>query len=143
MNSNCGLIKGNNFIDNRGSLSFVNAFTLHDVKRFYEISPKDTTIVRAWQAHKEECKWFYCTSGSFIVKTVRIDDFKNPSNDLIVNSYELNESEPQVLFIPGGFANGFKATSERSKLMVFSNFELEASITDDFRYDSKKWIKNW
>ncbi|RYH74573.1 hypothetical protein EVU94_06020 [Flavobacteriaceae bacterium 144Ye] len=143
MTSNMGLIKGNNFTDDRGTVHFVNDFSMESVVRLYEISPKDTSIIRAWQAHKEECKWFYCTKGSFKVNVVKIDDFESPSEDLTVNSFELNASHPEVLFIPGGYANGFKAISENSKLMVFSNFGLDASKQDDYRYDTNKWIKNW
>jgi len=140
MNNEHQIIEGNIFSDNRGSLSFVNDFSLKSIVRFYEITPKDTTIIRAWQAHKKECKWFYCTKGSFKINLVKLDSFENPSEDLKVYTYELNSELPQVLFIPGGYANGFKALSEESKLMVFSNFDLEASKLDDFRFETNKWI---
>jgi dTDP-4-dehydrorhamnose 3,5-epimerase-like enzyme len=137
------LISGNRFLDDRGLLSFINDFSLKHIIRFYEIAPKNTTIVRAWQAHKNECKWFYCTHGSFKVKVVKLDSFENPSDDLDVFTYELNSEIPQVLYIPSGYANGFKAISDDSKLMIFSDFDLEASKLDDFRYETEKWTKNW
>ena len=58
-------------------------------------------------------------------------------------SFELNAKKPQVLYIPGGYANGFKAISENSKLMVFSNLDLETSKRDDFRFETHKWINKW
>ncbi|SDS37790.1 dTDP-4-dehydrorhamnose 3,5-epimerase [Formosa sp. Hel1_31_208] len=137
------LIKGDLFTDDRGSLSCINEFSLKPIVRFYEITPKNTSIIRAWQAHKNECKWFYCTQGSFKVNVIKLDSFENPSEDLTVHTYELNSEQPQVLFIPGGYANGFKASSEGSKLMVFSDFELEASKRDDFRFETNKWINKW
>jgi len=137
------LIKGNLFSDDRGSLSFINDFSLQSIVRFYEISPKDTSIIRAWQAHKKESKWFYCIHGAFKVNLVKIDSFENPSKDLDVHTYELNTNTPQVLFVPGGYANGFKAISEDSKLMVFSNFDLEASKQDEYRFETEKWINKW
>lgn len=143
MNNEHQLIKGNLFSDNRGSLSFLNEFSLKPIVRFYEITPKDTTIIRAWQAHKKESKWFYCTQGSFIVNLIKLDSFESPSNNLSTFTYKLNASNPQVLFIPGGYANGFKAQSENSKLMVFSDFDLEASKLDDYRFDAHKWTNNW
>ncbi|MEM5564824.1 dTDP-4-dehydrorhamnose 3,5-epimerase family protein [Psychroserpens sp. AS72] len=133
------IIEGNLFSDDRGSMAFVNNFSLKPIVRFYEISPKDTTIIRAWQAHKEECKWFYCTKGSFKINLVKLDSFKNPSENLRVHTFELNSETPQVLFVPGGYANGFKSLAKKSKLMVFSNFDLEASKLDDIRFDSNKW----
>ena len=137
------LIKGDLFSDDRGSLLCVNEFSLKSIVRFYEITPKDTSSIRAWQAHKDECKWFYCTKGAFKINLVKLDSFENPSEDLMVHTYELNSELPQVLFIPGGYANGFKASSEGSRLMVFSDFDLEASKQDDFRFETNKWINKW
>jgi dTDP-4-dehydrorhamnose 3,5-epimerase-like enzyme len=137
------IIQGTLFSDDRGSLSFINDFSLKSIVRFYEITPKDTTIIRAWQAHKKESKWFYCTQGSFMVNLIKLDSFENPSDNLTVYSYQLIANKPQILFIPGGYANGFKALSEGSKLMVFSNFDLEASKLDDFRFETNTWINKW
>ena len=39
------LIEGDFFSDNRGSMSFINEFSLSSIVRFYEIKPKDTTII--------------------------------------------------------------------------------------------------
>jgi dTDP-4-dehydrorhamnose 3,5-epimerase len=137
------LISGNIFQDERGSLSFLNDFSLKPIVRLYEIAPISTNIIRAWQGHKKESKWFYCSQGSFVINLVKLDDFKNPSNDLEVHEIHLKSENPQVLFIPGGYANGFKSTSENSKLMVFSDFDLEASKKDDYRYEQNKWLKIW
>lgn len=137
------IIHGNIFSDDRGSLSFVNNFSLQPIVRFYEIEPKDTSVIRAWQGHKKESKWFYCTHGSFNIKLVKLDSFENPSENLDVFSYELNSDTPNILFIPGGYANGIKANSEGSKLLIFSNFDLETSKQDDYRYQSDKWINKW
>ena len=137
------IIQGNIFSDDRGLLSFVNDFSLKPIVRFYEITPKDSSLIRAWQAHKKESKWFYCSQGAFIVKIIKLDSFENPSDNLTVFSFELNANNPQVLFIPGGYANGFKAISEESKLIVYSNFELEASKLDDYRFETNKWINRW
>jgi dTDP-4-dehydrorhamnose 3,5-epimerase len=137
------IIQGNLFSDDRGFISFNNDFSLKSIVRFYEISPKDTTNIRAWQAHKKESKWFYCTQGSFKVNLIKLDSFENPSDNLNVFSYKLNANNPQVLFIPGGYANGFKSLSKKSKLMVFSNFDLETSKLDDYRFETNKWINKW
>ncbi len=113
------------------------------VVRFYEIAPSSTDIIRAWQAHKEEKKWFYCHSGSFLLNLVKIDDFENPSIVLQCESFTLNEADPFVLEVPGGYANGFKAQAEDSRLMVFSNFSLNESQKDDFRYPTDRWSAQW
>ncbi|MFH6603061.1 WxcM-like domain-containing protein [Maribacter algicola] len=134
---------GSDHIDERGALRFFNNFNMEEVVRFYEIAPSSTAIIRAWQAHKEEKKWFYCHSGSFMVKLFKIDDFENPSPGLAVETFALNESDPMILVVPGGYANGFKAQAEGSKLMVFSNFSVSESQKDDFRYPLDQWPIKW
>jgi len=137
------LILGNRFSDNRGFLSVINDFSLKSIVRFYEINPKNSSIIRAWQAHKEESKWFYCSQGAFVVNLVKLDSFDNPSENLEIFTFKLNAEEPMILEIPGGYANGFKALKESSKLIVFSDFDLEASKADDYRFESHKWVKKW
>lgn len=143
MNPSYQIIKGEVFKDDRGQLSSINNFDLSSIVRFYEIAPKDSSIVRAWQAHKKESKWFYCSKGAFQIKLIRIDDFDAPSDDLTIETFHLNEAEPHVLHVPGGYANGFKSETENSKLVVFSDYGLAESKNDDFRYDINKWLTKW
>lgn len=137
------LIAGNIFKDERGSLAFLNEFSLKSIVRFYEITPENTSIIRAWQGHKKESKWFYCTQGAFEIKLIKLDDFENPSNNLQIHTIQLDDNSPRVLKVPGGYVNGFKSLKINSKLMVFSDFDLEASKNDDYRYEQNKWLKNW
>lgn len=136
------LIKGSSHIDERGQIGFVNSFNLSQVKRFYIISPKNTQVIRAWQAHKFESKYFYCISGEFIVSTVKIDDFNKPSKNLKTHVYLLKEGESNILYIPPGYANGFKAKQKNSKLLVFSDKTIDESKQDDYRFNKNNWI-NW
>lgn len=133
------LIEGAKFADNRGNLSFFNAFDMNDVVRFYEIAPNDTVTVRAWQGHKKEKKWFYCNSGAFTINLIELHNFESPSPNIQPERIVLNAKKPTVLEISGGYANGFKAMEEGSKLLVFSNFSLEESKADDYRYPVDKW----
>ncbi len=137
------LIPGNQFTDRRGSLSFCNDFDMSEVRRFYEIKPASIKEIRAWQAHQEEKKWFYCLKGSFVINLIRIDAFSEPSGELIPEQYVMHADRPAVLKIPGGFANGFRALEDRSSLMVFSNFTLDQSEKDDYRYSLATWEADW
>lgn len=137
------IIRGEQFSDTRGRLKFFNAFNMGPVERFYEIHPASINIIRAWQAHKLEKKWFYCTAGAFIVNLVKIDNFESPSDRLQTEQYSLNADLPQVLEVPGGYANGFKATEPESSLIVFSNFTLAQSAEDDFRFSPETWSAHW
>ena len=136
------LIKGGFFEDQRGRLDFVNEFDLTLIKRFYFITNSSTNIVRSWQGHKIESRWFYCVKGSFKIKIIKIDDWQNPSENLKPITHILNSETPQVLYIPNGYVNGIKAIKEESKLMILSDYKLGANPDDDYRFESNKWKKS-
>ena len=119
------LIVGNIHQDERGVVRFVNDFDMSSIVRMYSIEPK-MGVVRAWQGHKIETKWFYAAKGSFLVKTMNMDTLEK-------KEYHLKATESKVLEISGGHYNGFEALEEGSVLMVFSDFGLEESKGDDFR----------
>lgn len=135
-------IKGGLHQDERGTVSFVNDFDLSKVKRFYIIENSSPAIVRAWQGHKLESKYFYAVKGKILICTVKIDDWDNPSKDLTLEEYILDENKPGVLHVPGGYVNGIKSIKPDSKLIVFSEFGLEDGKKDDYRYDKNRWY-NW
>ncbi len=85
------LISGGQFSDERGSISFVNDFSLDDIKRFYIIKHPDSHIIRAWQAHKEEIKYFYVLKGSFEIKLVKIFNWQTPKSSSTILNYKLSE----------------------------------------------------
>ena len=127
------IIKGGTFTDNRGTMRFVNAFDFPDVKRFYFIKHPDTAVVRAWQGHQFEKKYFYPITGSFIVAWVKIDDFENPSDDLIPEYHILSANNSEIISVPKGYANGLKALEPNSELMVFSDLDVENSVREKIR----------
>jgi dTDP-4-dehydrorhamnose 3,5-epimerase len=136
---NLKLIEGGIFSDNRGKLFHVNEFDMSLVKRFYAVENCLENPVRAWQAHQKESKWFYAVKGSFLIGLVKPDDWENPSQNLKVEKIVLNETESKVLFIPPGYANGVRALEENAKLMVFSNFTIDESATDNIKFDINIW----
>lgn len=137
------LIEGNRYADERGGLNFFNSFNMAEIVRMYEIAPSDTETIRGWQGHRNERKWFYCNEGAFIVNLVRLNSFETPSRNKVSERFILQAETPAVLEISGGYATGFKAKRENSKLLVFSNFSLEESKADDFRYPIDTWEATW
>ncbi|MDE7074741.1 MAG: WxcM-like domain-containing protein [Odoribacter sp.] len=135
-------IDGGIFVDERGQISHVNSLDMSEIARFYVIHQKDTSVVRAWHAHQHEKKWFYVVRGSFTAAFVKIDDWENPSSDLVPEIFQLSANQSQVLYVPEGYANGFKANEVDSELLVFSNKILSEAVNDSWRYDSKMWM-NW
>ena len=139
----CRRIQGSNFSDERGGLNFFNDFDMTEIVRMYEIAPSDTNTIRGWQAHREEKKWFYCNAGSFLMNLIQVDNFDAPSQTIHPKQFLLEAKNPSVLEITGGYATAFKAQVENSKLLVFSNFSLEESKKDDFRYPVEQWVAKW
>jgi len=134
------IIKGGSFSDERGTMRFVNDFRFNEVKRFYFIRHPDTKVIRAWQGHKSEKKYFYPISGSFVIAWVKIDDFENPADDLIPEYHILSANNGEILSIPKGYANGLKALEPDSEIMIFSDTSLEDSVKENIRYPADKWI---
>jgi len=133
-------ITGGMHHDHRGTISFINDFHLNDVKRLYAIEPAAPSVVRAWQGHKEEQKWFYAVAGSFKVVVVKIDDWNTPSAQPDIFQFDLSASNPEILRIPGGYANGFMAMEENSKIIIFSDFTVQQSMNDEHRFDQDLWF---
>ncbi len=136
---NYNQIQGGSHTDERGTLSFVNDFDMTCIKRFYVITHQQTSIIRAWQAHKKESKWFYVISGSFKIALVQPDNWDKPSKDLAVTYITMNENNSSVLHIPAGYANGIQALEKNAKLMVFSNFTIEEAATDNIKFETDYW----
>jgi dTDP-4-dehydrorhamnose 3,5-epimerase and related enzymes len=133
------LIQGNSYTDERGTLRFINDFHFDGIKRFYTISHPGTSMIRAWQGHKIETKYFFVTKGEFLICWVEIDNWENPGKELKVNKQILSANDPQMLIIPAGNANGFKALETDSQLIVFSDLTLEEAKNDDYRFERDYW----
>ena len=134
------IIKGGKFSDARGTLQFVNDFEFEGVKRFYQVIHPDTSIVRAWQGHKVEHKWFFVGKGSFVIAWVKIDNWDNPSASLTAQRTILSASEPTILSLPKGYANGIKAIEPGSILSIFSNLTVDESSKDRWSFAPTLWF---
>lgn len=120
------LIKGNRFVDDRGIIRFNNEFDMTAVKRMYLIEPTPH-LIRAWQGHQIENKWFSVVSGRFEVQIVSIADLS------VKKSILLSEDQDEVVKIEAGFYKWFKAIEPESKLLVYSDKSLNDSLNDDYR----------
>lgn len=138
--SDIKIIEGEIFRDNRGQISSLNSFHFDGVKRTYIIHHPDTSVVRGWQGHKNERKWFYCLKGHFSVTLVKIDDWENPSHNLIPEVYNLKEEESRLTSVPAGYANCMKAHTSDAIMLVLSDKTFEEAINDCWRYDSSLWL---
>ncbi len=132
MNSKIEKISGGLFADDRGYLRFVNDFDFAQVKRFYQVENHSKNFIRAWHGHRKEGKYVYVPKGSALVGAVNLD-----SEEIFKTT--LTSQSPCVLYIPPGYANGFKTLEENTILMFFSTSTLDESKGDDIRFDYDKW----
>lgn len=125
------LIDGDIAIDNRGTVSFVNDFNFKGVKRFYVVENSNGDF-RGWHGHRKESKYVCVVAGLALIGVAKLD-----SGD--VQFFVMGESQPQVLHIPPGYANGFKALEKGTKVIFYSDKTLEQSKKDDYRYPPNYW----
>ena len=133
------LLQGGKYEDHRGILEYFNDFDMSLIKRIYFTTHFSTKTIRAWQGHKIESRWFICVKGAFTVKLIHIDDWDNPSDELNVFEYQLSHQKQELLYIPSGYVNGFKAEKENSKLMILSDYKLNEIENDQVRFNQDKW----
>jgi dTDP-4-dehydrorhamnose 3,5-epimerase-like enzyme len=133
------LIRGGVASDDRGRVTFANDFDLSPCRRFYVVENFAVGTVRAWHAHRNERKWVLALAGAALACCVEIDDWDAPSPDAEVHRFTLDASQPAVLAVPTGYANGAMSLLPGTRLMYLSDAALEASLEDDVRYPARHW----
>ena len=124
---------GNRHNDERGIITFNNEFDTSEIKRIYTIENHSLDFIRGWQGHKVEQRWFAAMKGEFEVSVIEIDDFNQPSKDLKISKYQLNNESLTYLHIPSGYITAIQAKKEGSKLLVLADYAL-GEIQDEYRF---------
>ena len=127
------IINGNRFVDGRGAICYNNDFKTLGIKRVYSIENIDAKLIRAWQGHKIEQRWFSAIVGSFTIRLIKIDNWESPTKDLPILEFVVGSENLDVLHVPNGYANSIQANEEHSKLLVLSNYEL-GEVQDEIRF---------
>ena len=99
----CKIIKGSRNDDLRGTVFYNNDFDTTQIKRIYLIENTNTDLVRGWQGHKIEQRWFSVVNGSFKISVIPITSFETNSPNLELVFFELFSNQLNVLHIPGGY----------------------------------------
>lgn len=135
------IISGARAKDTRGSVSFVNAFTFPNVKRFYVVENSPKNPIRAFHGHFKETKYVFAVTGLALLVLVALDNANTPNKRCRVYRYVLRSQKPEIVYVPPGFANGFKALERQTKVIFFSTASVEESEADDHRYPYDYWGK--
>lgn len=128
------LLEGKKHQDERGIITYNNDFDATEIKRIYTIENHSTDFIRGWQGHKIEKRWFASIKGSFDISVIEVDNFTNPSNDLIIQKYILTDDILTYLHIPSGYITAIQAKENGSKLLVLADYGL-GEINDEYRYN--------
>lgn len=128
------LLRGNIHKDKRGSLYYNNSFDTSIIKRIYFIENMDTSLIRGWQGHKIEQRWFSAVQGSFLIKLIKIDNWAHPTKCLICEEFSIGAQVLDVLHIPKGYVTSIQSLEVGSRLLVMTDF-LMGELNDEFRYD--------
>lgn len=127
------LLKGDVFQDQRGKITYNNAFDASAIKRIYTIENSSTDFIRGWQGHQVEQRWFAAMQGSFEISVIVVDDFENPNPTLEVQKYVLNQDTLTYLHVSSGCITAIQALKENSKLLVLADYAL-GEIKDEVRF---------
>lgn len=125
--------RGASHTDLRGTLFFNNDFDASKIKRIFIIENENCSIIRAWQGHKIEQRWFSALKGSFKIQLIAIDDWSFPSKKLEKLTFMLHSEQLDILHIPAGYVSSIQSLEEESKLLVMANYFL-GEIEDEYRY---------
>ena len=128
------VIPGGNHTDKRGTITFNNDFDVSAIKRIYTIQNENTSIIRAWQGHKIEKRWFTAIKGSFEIKLIKIENWENPDKNAEVYSIILNDKNLDTLCVPNGYISSIQALEENSKLLAMSDYQL-GEINDEYKFE--------
>ncbi len=133
------LIPGGLSVDDRGQLTFANAFSFDGVRRFYIVENFSSEVVRAFHGHLKEEKFVLVASGAAIVAAVFLTDVEHPSLETKPHRFVLSSRQPQILHIPAGYANGFRPLELATKIIFFSTATLDEARGDDYRFPYDYW----
>lgn len=125
---------GQRFEDKRGILTFNNDIDLSSIKRIYTVENASIDMVRGWQGHRIEQRWFACMKGAIEIFVIELDNFEKPSTNLPIVSYTLTDSELTYLHVPAGCVTAIKSKEKNSKLLVLADYKL-GEVSDEYRFE--------
>ncbi len=113
------IFQGGTHTDFRGQLKYINDLSIDGVQRMYSVYHPDTSIIRAWQGHPTESKYYLVIKGIWLAAWVFMDDTL-PESSWKADYAFLREEYTEMIYLPPGYANGFKALVPDSIILCLS-----------------------
>ena len=126
------LYKGDYSKDRRGLIFHNNNFDFKQITRGYLIENDNVSIRRGWKGHAIEKRWFLCTRGIVVIRVISIENLKNKIDNSA--NYELTDSNLDILEVPSGYATMIQQKLTRSRVLCFSDYELNTSNDENLRW---------
>lgn len=124
---------GNHHEDERGIITYNNDFDASKIKRIYTIENHSIDFIRGWQGHQVEQRWFAAMTGSFEISVIEVDNFDNPSKELVAKKHILSSDNLNYLHIPASCITAIQAKEENSKLLVLADYGI-GEVNDEYRF---------
>jgi len=133
------VLKGFTHRDARGTLSYNNNLDISAFKRLYVIENSLEQPFRGWHGHEFESKIFITLVGKIRFGAVRVRDWSKPDPDQKPITAELEGSDLDAFFVPGGYANSISSLDIGARALVLSSANLKNSVLDDHRITPDFW----
>lgn len=116
-------------------------FNYYGVRRFDQILNLSNSKILAWNAHLKQAKYFFIQKGAALICAVKLDDIKKPSKNNKNFHFTLSGNESNIVFIPPGYAYGFKLLEENTNIYSFSTNNTKQTKNDCYIYPIDYWGK--
>lgn len=128
------LLEGKKHQDERGIITYNNDFDATSIKRMYTIENADVHLIRGWQGHKMEQRWFSAINGAFKIQLLSIAYFEKGLKDLQPYCFVLKADQMDILHVPAGFVSSIQALEVGAKLLVLADYKM-GEVDDEFRFE--------
>jgi dTDP-4-dehydrorhamnose 3,5-epimerase len=143
------LIQGGKFVDDRGTLTFWNAWDMLGIRRAYQVQNHRAGFIRAFHGHEREEKFVCVSQGAALViltPLYTLDTIETVPP--VLTKFVLSSEAPAILHIPAGYYNGFKTLTDNTTLTFYSTSTVEESQGDDIRqpwdvFGKEIWQENY
>ncbi len=112
--------------------------------KIYELTEEEVNQGYAWRnkhLHRFKHTYYHGQDSSYFC----CDQDKTVLKGSIDENFVLSSQAPKILYIPAGYANGFKTLEEDTSVLFFSTIPMDEAADDDYRFSTneKEWKEDF